>query len=107
MSIDAIRRRKLNLNRFDRKVATAQLDKVADSLSESNNVFLQSLKLKANNKKYQKSKKKKKKLAEGIRVLGFFKGAMTKMLKEWSKQRSFTHASLMEENRVKVLSVNY
>lgn len=57
MSIDAIRRRKLNLNRFDRKVATAQLDKVADSLSESNNVFLQSLKLKANNKKYQKSKK--------------------------------------------------
>ena len=51
MSIDAIRRRKLNLNRFDRKVATAQLDKVADSLSESNNVFLQSLKLKSKQQK--------------------------------------------------------
>ena len=33
-------------------------------------------------------------------VMGFLKGAMTKMLKEWSKQRSFTHASLMEENKI-------
>ena len=35
----------------------ARKPKVADSLSQSNNVFLQSLKLKANNKNYQKSKK--------------------------------------------------
>mgnify|MGYP000397493434 CR=1 FL=1 len=34
----------------------ARKPKVADSLSESNNVFLQSLKLNANNKNYQKSK---------------------------------------------------
>ena len=38
--------------------------------------------------------------------MGFLKGAMTKMLKELSKKKgSFTHASLMEENRVKILSV--
>ena len=32
--------KKIEFESFDRKVATAQLDKVVDSLSESNDVFL-------------------------------------------------------------------